>query len=461
MAFNDIYNRKKSEVSTASTADLQQELSKRQTGENIFPLEIFHPKIKPFINELHAKMDIPRSYIGLAMLMTYSTAIGTAYAVSTNGSDRQFMSTWGCINGISSSGKSLALKMCMKPLKDIQRDLTQARLQRIEGLTDEKKSRVPIDLVIFRDIHLATLARYILPENPKGVLKESDEILEWINGLNALSKKEGTDEQFWLSAWDVSGYEAVRSGNVQYTVPRVFTNIVGGIQPSLLYKLFKNDRGVSGFIFRLLFAIPETYKIASPLPGYDIPVEYKSIHDHHVKSLYYNLPVESGYDDPKVCLMSKEATRLFTTWKKNRIAQINDILELNEKGIHAGILGKMEGYAYRFAGILCVTDHAFNVREIEPHFPNQLTITEDIMVRALKAADYFFKTAVDIYEAVDNSVTAPLEVLDMAVLYKKGTSRSQMAKLLLGNPKSKGQMTRMLDKAKKEYPKVFGADNSR
>ncbi|MFD2163701.1 DUF3987 domain-containing protein [Paradesertivirga mongoliensis] len=480
MGFHDWINTNRStEVSTATTSDLRHELEKRDSQNNVFPLEIFHPNIKPFLNELHTKYDIPRSYIGLSMLITYSTAIGTAYAVSRNGSDRMTLCCWGCFNGISSSGKSLAMDMCMAPLNELQNDLDAEWDAETKGITDDARMRKFIKMIIYRDAYIPTLIRSIMPFNPKGVLKDSDEILEWINGLNSLGKKESTDEQFWISAWDGRKYSAIRSGNQKTNIPRVFTNVVGGIQPDLLYKLFKNDRGSSGFIFRLLFSSPEVFKIAQPEPGYDIPYELKQMHANHVKRMWTDLPVEDGYEEPKVCIMTKEATSLIDTWQRNKANEINQIRDTREMNVHSGILGKMKAYAYRFAGILAVSDFAFeaykntanvfvnefgNLDRSNVFYPNELPITEKLMERAIMAAEYFFKSAVDIYEAVDNSITAPLEVMQMAALVKAGRSIQFIADALLDKrltPKArKSAMNRKLKKAILDYPKVFGAVNN-
>lgn len=463
--FND-FLKNGAEVSTASTLDLKKELERRDNHNNIFPLEVFHPSVKPFIKELHQKMDIPRAYIGLSMLLSYSSAIGTAYAVSRNGEDRMYLSLWGCMNGISSSGKSLALDMCLKPLNDVQNEFDEEWEKSTSTLTDEHRSRVTMKTLIYRDAYIPTLIRYIMPGNPKGVLKESDEILEWINGLNQLSKKESTDEQFWLSAWNGRKYSAVRSGNLKIAIPRVFTNIIGGIQPKLLWKLFRNERGDSGFIFRLLFAQPEEFRIARPIPGYSIPTEFVDVHNKHVRRMYEDLPVENGYEDPKVCRISKEALTLITEWEDERVISINAMQDVNEMNIHSGILGKMKEYAYRFAGIFAVSDLVFDRPntfgigmdgDIRPYYPKEIPITRDIMERAIKVANYFYKSAVYIYNTVDNSVTAPYDVLYMATLFKMGKSISNMADIILKDPKKKSQMHRMLKKAIKDYPKVFGA----
>ncbi|MBB2149152.1 DUF3987 domain-containing protein [Pedobacter gandavensis] len=460
MGFNDfLINNKSSEVSTASTEDIVKELRKREGPQNIFPLEIFNSKIKPFINELHVQYDIPRSYIGLSMLLSYSTAIGTAFAVSRNGSDRMYLSLWGCMNGISSSGKSYALDMCLKPLNDIQDEFDEEWDEKTESMTDERRMAMKLHTIIYRDAYIPTLIRYIMPVNPKGVLKESDEILEWINGLNAMGKKESTDEQFWLSAWNGRKYSAVRSSNVKINIPRVFSNVIGGIQPKLLYKLFKNERGDSGFIFRVLFACPEEYKIARPVPGYDIPIEYKEMHKKHLEKLYKCLPVENGYQEPKICTVTKEALKLIGEWESKKINMINNIPDVNEMNIHSGILGKMKEYTYRFAGILAITDYAYNMDHDQTYFKDEVPITADVMTRALKAANYFYTSAVAVYEAVDSSVTAPMNILYLATLFKMGKSISQMAGIILGDEKKKSTMQRTLKKAIHDYPKVFGAVN--
>lgn len=458
MGFTDFYN-ENSGLGTAKTADIQAELRKRQGPHNVFPLHVFHDRISPFITELYQKYDIPRSYVGLSMLLSYSSAIGTAYAVTRNGSDRLYMSMWGCMNGMSSSGKSFALDTCLKPLNDLQDQFDEQYENARKGLTDDKILNLPLETVIYRDAYIPTLIRWIMPGNPKGVLKESDEILEWINGLNPMGKKESTDEQFWLSGWNGRKYSAVRSGNNKITIPRVFTNIIGGIQPPLLHKLFKNDRDVSGFIFRILFACPEEHRMAQPTPGYDIPYEQKKLHSDILHKLYKMLPVESGYENPKICQITKAATDLIIEWEREKINKINKIQNINEKNIHSGIQGKMKDYSYRFAGLLAVTDKAYQMTSFDDKFPDTISITSDIMQRALDLADYFYKSAVEVYETVDKTVTAPLNIMYMATLFKMGKSLSQMAELIHRDVKKKYQVRRDLQKAIQEYPKIFGAAN--
>ena len=253
---------KTSGLPTATDQELEQETKKR-TIDNIFPLGVFNEKLKPLLDIMHSKVDTPRSYIGLAMLGVYSSAIGTSYIVK-NSIGEMCLATWSCFTGISSSGKSTALKYAYKPLLEIQRDFDKEWSENSYG-TDEDRKNIKIKMAVFRDIHIPTLIRDVLPDNPKGITKHADELMEWINGLNAYSKKDSTDEQFWLSSWNGLPYSGLRSGKNKFSIEKTFTNIYGGIQPTLLKELFKNNRGTSGFIFRLLFTNPNESKISDPI----------------------------------------------------------------------------------------------------------------------------------------------------------------------------------------------------
>src|SRR5690606_37187291 len=112
----------------------------------------------------------------------------------------------------------------------------------------------------------------------KGLIKYSDELLEWINGMNQLTKKEGTDEQFWISSWNCTKYSDIRSGKQKFVIRRPFVNVIGGAQYSVLSRMLSKDRDTTGFIFRLLLALPEVDKIAEPDPSFEVPREMYERH---------------------------------------------------------------------------------------------------------------------------------------------------------------------------------------
>jgi hypothetical protein len=451
---------------TATDAQLLQELENRDSKINLFPLDVFHENLKPLLEIMYSKYDLPRSYIGLSMLSAYSTAIGTAYVVKS-GVGEIYLPVWACLTGISSSGKSLAIGISYKPIFTIQDEFDEAweikKAQESEGYTSNK-----MDTIIFRDTHIPTLVRDILPDNPKGVAKDADELMEWINGMNSYSKKEGTDEQFWISSWNCKSYSGMRSGKNKFVLPAPFVNVYGGVQPSILYKLFKNDRATTGFIFRLLFASPTESRIAEPDITYIMPEGMTDLHHNAIRKLFFELPVTDMRAEPKRCIITEEAMSKYISWTKKKTAISNAITDIREREISSSILGKIKEYALRFSGILHLMDKALSGQEDKfsedtgdfppADFNDREYISKDTMKRALKLADYFYQSAADTYKYVDTKITAPPEVLIAANLFKAKSSFSQIAKAVFGDEKLKTKAYRAVQKWIKDYPKQFGAE---
>lgn len=439
-----------------STESLQAELEKRQAG-NVFPLDVFHPAIKPYLTLLHKEMNLPRSFIGLSMLMAYSTAIGTGYAVESASGGNLYMPLWGCLEGISSSGKSLTADIILDPIHALQREYDREwnDLRNDRG-DDFQAWKETMKQITFRDVHISTLVRSVMPDNPKGMLKLADEIMEFINGMNQLSRKEGTDEQFWLSAWDCRPYTGIRSGKDKFVVERPYANVLGGIQPTITWKLFKNDRDTTGFIFRFLFAVPEEVRIAQPNSSFVMPKELRELHFNTIQQMARQLNVENEYQEPKKAILTKEASQLVEAWRSRRINLINRMDTVLEKDIHSGVLGKMSNYAKRFAGLLLVADLTYG-----KDFYTDAHITADHMQRALRLADYFYDSAILVYERVNESIVAPAEVLRWATYVRSGFSMQKIGDLEFPQNNSESgrrvKASRELKKMIKQYPRVFNA----
>lgn len=448
----------KTALSAESVDDMKHEIDKRTKQLNPFPLHVFHPNIRPLLSAMHQHFDLPKSFIGLTLLSAYSSAVGTSYAIK-QGDKRKYFCIWGCLEGMTSSGKSLVLDMLYAPLFKLQDQYDKEWAEKTEGMSAEKRLKEEMPTITFRDVHVPTLVRSVLPSNPKGVVKISDEILEWVNGMNQLSKKEGTDEQFWLSGWNGSNYSGIRSGKDKFVVPRVFVNVIGGVQDQITYKLFGKDkeRAVTGFIYRLLFATPTENRIADPDPNYTFPKELIDLHHNTLTRIHQELTVEDGYEEPYSLIINREASQIHQQWKQKQIRIINRMSSDHEKNIHAGILGKMSEYAMRFAGLLNVSDQAYD----SPHLRFKPTsfITENEMNRAIELAEYFYNSALEVSERVDNTVAAPMEVARMASLWLSGKSMRQIGNLVYPNLSTeesrRKKAARTIKSMMQKYPRIF------
>jgi len=157
--------------------------------------------------------------------------------------------------------------------------------------------------------------------------------------------------------------------------------------------------------------------------------------------------------------MDRRASKALETWRRMRISKINHMRDVRDMEIHSGILGKISEYARRFAGILHVSDLAYNHHAFEDG-----EISEQTMDRALQLADYFYESAATVYERVNTTVVAPAEVLRLASMVKAGYSYAMIGEKLYervkitDNAKEK-RAERLVKKAIQDYPKVFGAKN--
>lgn len=408
---------------------------------------------------MHNHFDLPTAYIGLALISAYSTAIGTGYHVK-NSLGTVWFPVWACFEGMSSSGKSKTIGEFFAPFKNMQRVWEEER----RDMTDEERANTPARQIIYTEGNIATLFKQVLPANPKGIFQDADEILSWIGSFNKTSKgkDQGTDEQFWLTSWECEPFWKTLSANQHYYIPRPFMNVVGGIQTLITHKLFANDRGVTGFIFRLLFAIGDNGndRIAMPDYSYEMPPEYRELHARSIKTMYDKCSVFRNPDDEsRTITVDKLAMQHFMLWSNNKGGIINNTKDRWEKNIKSGIFGKIVKYAFKFAGILHISDKVFANK---PLLNTGEVVDINTMIRALKLCDYFYNSAWVVSQRVNRRIVATPEVMRWKTYFALNLNNQE-----IGNreyPKKSAEAARKAASRRRkellmEYPKILGADN--
>jgi hypothetical protein len=461
MSFTDFLEDRKNQAPTITNEALEYE-QKIRKSVGMFPLHVFHDRISPYIDILAIDYDLPRSYIGTMFLTGYSTAIGTAAVACEGEGSMSYFPIWSCLVGISSAGKSLVNSKVLGPLYEKQAEYDKEWAEDVQDLEPSARVKLQMKQIVVRDVHVPTLMRYVMPDNPKGIMKDADEILEWINGMNATAKggKEGTDEQFYLSSWNCRKYSAIRTMKDKYVIARPFINVTGGVQPSVAPKLFANNRDTTGFIFRVLFAPPERHRIARPNFRKDLPKELTDLHNITMRMLVEKLQVESDDQMPWKFQITEEASSLKRKWEDDLVSNINKMPDLYDVEVHSGIYGKIQEYINRFAGILAVTDIAYDNYSRGQYFfftEKDGIIDEGIMARALELSMYYYKSAAETHRIVSKDLTVPTKVVVLATLFRQGASLSKMAEHYYGDKLLKVKMSREIDKLVKKYPRIFGS----
>jgi hypothetical protein len=238
--------------------------------------------------------------------------------------------------------------------------------------------------------------------------------------------------------------------------------VIGKAQYPILAKLFAKDRDTTGFVFRMLFALPEVDKIAQRDVDFTMPEEWTLLHQKSLNRLFKDLPVNEILEDPKRCIIDPAAKKLLDQWRREKTKTINRIDNSTEIKIKAGILGKVSEYALRFSAILHLSDKTFDPAydgDFQTNFRRDEFISIATMERALLLADYFNESANEVYEMVQKALNAPPDVLATAFMMKRGKSFSEIGEMLYGtrNDKNKVKARRQVQRWIEEYPRAFGA----
>lgn len=125
-------------------------------------------------------------------------------------------------------------------------------------LRPPEKPRPPaLRQVVTNDVTSEKLA-VILGNNPRGVIRVTDELAAFIQMMNQYHGGHGADRQLYLSTWSGSTIQVDRKGSDTPVVVREpFVNVLGGIQPDMLGTLEDARGRDDGLLSRFLFSFPD------------------------------------------------------------------------------------------------------------------------------------------------------------------------------------------------------------
>ncbi len=440
-------------LASATDDQLSAEMELRKHDNNPFPIHLFPARLKPYIDVLVGVQDCAPAFIGGSMLAVLSVAIGSYYKIAPTTTWSMGLPIWMCNLGISSGGKSMTEGFVVKPLYHIhaqmERDNDRAD-RNSENSEEEVKDRPRKLEVIIQNTTFEPMLRETIFDNPKGLLKHEDELTSWLDGMKAYSKTD-IERKFWLSAWNLRPYKMRRSSNKSVFVERPYCSVVGGTQPRYLARFFSDDLLGDGFTVRMLFNVLDRNDIANADILTPISKEVIDLWDNLVKELFYDLEVRFN-SEPHVITVPLSALHIYVDWEKKKREAINALTEISivPKDIMAMAFGKIKEYAFRFSAILAVLDAYEHKRH------GMVEAVEDKHIRAgLQIADYYLVSFQKAYLMSSAKLFVPIDVLDLARMFKSGATKREMAKKL-GVPLT--TLVRKLEKNMREYPHAFGAN---
>ena len=370
-------------------------LSVNPTGSG-FPISIFPSKIQKIIREVNDCYGFPIDYVGAAMLVAVSVAVGNTYLARMKEGWDESAILYMALIGRPGANKSHPLSFAMRPF--VEHDYEQNRiyekqyLEYQDQLEMSRKERAEkgIDVCPREPVRRRFLVSDITPEglslihsqNRRGLCLLSDELSAWVKNFNRYNN--GSEEQFWLSVFSAKPTMSDRkSSRSSIFIKRPFISVIGTMQKRILSELAKGERSANGFIDRILFVILKqelSTRWSMKQPTFDVADEWQNI-------LSRLMCIECAYDEnndilPVIVPFAEEALERLFEWQHN----LSDKCDTEPNETLVGIYCKLQIYAIRFCLIIQMVRWACNDAGKD--------VIDLISVeRAITLAEYFMESA--------------------------------------------------------------------
>lgn len=384
-----------------------------------FPMEVFPPILREFINQHSQSIQCPEDFMATAMLAVAARCLGTARSIQLDSKWTELANQYYCIVAPPSSGKSPAAKRVLSPIRRMQKEdanryenemaafaadmsswreeVKQARRAGTE-LPDSPSRPRPIMHYWVSDITVETVAKRLHDNghntrNDPSMLYFRDEILAWIKSLNQYRGGKGGDKEFFLSTWSNEDVKVDRkTDNETLIISCPALTVLGGIQPDLLSELTNDCGKDDGFFARLLFSFPNTMLGFDPVSSFNPDNDLEEAWETVSRRLLALCPIESPNQNPdsitklyqpKTIPLSPEAREVWNNWHQQENVIIRNP---NFPPQYISAWGKHRAILARFALVMHYLHGAsMPVADYDIDQP----ITAPAMQCAIKVLDYF------------------------------------------------------------------------
>jgi hypothetical protein len=316
-----------------------------------------------------------------------ASVLGTRYQVEVKKGWTEPMVFWLGSVGAASTLKTPVAQQCLKPLlamdlagqRKYKQDLKEWKAQGKDergGAPSLPRKRVAGDAT------LEGLCAALDNESTPGIVSYHDELVAFISSLDAYRGRSGPskDRGHWLSMWSGQEINILRKGHDPIFIPETAVSLFGAVQQDKLMELLHGEDAAAksgdGFWARFLWCVP-----CNPFPKMNLD---ESDIGEELAQIYGALDTITK---PVTVKLSPGAWEVF--------AAQADSWSLEADGTYAArsaFLGKIRGYAVRFAGFLHALDYA--VRIMDPEVGGTMNnidkvVSAETMQRGLTLAQFF------------------------------------------------------------------------
>lgn len=233
-----------------------------------FPLEVFPPRVRAYLERGAAAVGCPPDLVALPFLGYAASAVGRSRTIRIKPGWVQRAAFWAGVVAASGDGKSPADGHARAALDELQAEadgryqdqfaVFKRELARWKAGDPKARGEEPppplYEHWYTTDATVESLAP-ILHGNP-GLALACDELVAWARGLNAY-KKGGNDRQKMLEIWNGRPLKVDRKTQGVIFVKDPVLCVVGGIQPERLHELTREASAHDGLLPRFCWCYPD------------------------------------------------------------------------------------------------------------------------------------------------------------------------------------------------------------
>lgn len=333
-----------------------------------FPLEALPRIVKDYVAAGAQALRVDPTYLALPALVSLGGLLGNTRCMQLKTSWHEPSVFWGALVAESSTLKSPAQMLAVRPLKTIQKrlwenhagaikmhkiDVAEWKADRKNSLSDPPEPPAP-ERVVVSDITIESLAD-VLQKNPRGVTLIRDELSGWFGSFGRYAKGGSNDSELarWLEVFRAEEITIDRKTAERPTivVPQAAVSVLGTIQPRIAQQLFTKQFFGSGLAARILFAMPPraSKKWTEDVIPKLVEMDYFALFDAIHKTTEEERNDRVGWTKMiEFNAAGKKAwVEFYNEWGDR---------QAESDGERTYALSKLEGYAGRFAMLLAVID---------------------------------------------------------------------------------------------------------
>ncbi len=233
--------------------------------ERPFPFDIFPERFLRTVDNFAEAHHVGREVAAAMTLTVLSGAIGNTIQVSPKTGYLVPPFLWLTVIAHTGYGKSPLLKAISRPIDKLQADAYQRyseALRTYEKALHENRKGNDVDIpdkpkmrhFFASDATVESLTD-VFADDPRGLIIQQDELSGLVMGLDQY-KGRGNDRQHYLSLFNAGSWKIDRKSGAKF-IPNTGAAIIGGIQTTIMSKIFGTDTFDDGLLPRFLLLLAD------------------------------------------------------------------------------------------------------------------------------------------------------------------------------------------------------------